>query len=447
MTLSPPKLLGLATDLYELTMAAGYHARGLNPRATSEYFVRRLPRQRSYLVLAGIEQALDYLTTLSFTADEIDYLRSLAVFSHVDQSFFDYLKRFRFTGDVRALPEGTLVFPNEPILSVNAPLIEAQIIETFILSTINFQTLVASKAARMVEAAAGREIIEFGGRRAHGMGAALLAARSAFIGGCSGTSNVEAGRSFDLPLYGTFAHSWVMAFEREVDAFNAYYEVFPENTTLLLDTYDTLAAAKLAAALPGTLGVRLDSGDLPSLARQVRAILDTAGMHHTRIMASGDLDEFKIAAMVEAGAPIDLFGVGTELATSRDAPALGGLYKLVEIESGHGMRPTMKLSDDKATYPSSKKLWRVLASDGRFVRDVVGLASEDLEGEQLLAPVLRNGERIDRPPSMISLQSYAREQVNRLAPEHKRLEAATSYWVHYSDSLEARRREVLAGLA
>jgi nicotinate phosphoribosyltransferase len=436
--------LSLATDLYELTMAAGYHAKGLNPRATFEYFVRRLPHQRSYLVLAGIEQALDYLTTLSFTPDEIDYLRSLPVFAHVDQSFFDYLKRFRFTGDVWAVPEGTLVFPNEPLLTVNAPLIEAQIVETFLLSTINFQTLVASKAARMVEVAAGREIIEFGGRRAHGMHAALFAARAAFVGGCAGTSNVEAGRAFGLPLYGTFAHSWVMAFEREAEAFHAYYDVFPENTTLLLDTYDTLAAARLAAALPGTLGVRLDSGDLPSLAKQVRSILDAAGMQHTRIMASGDLDEFKIAAMVKAGAPIDLFGVGTELATSRDAPALGGVYKLVEIDSENEMRPTMKLSDDKATYPCSKRLWRVSGSTGNFASDVVGLASENLEGEQLLLPALRSGERVDDPSPMISLQGHARGQLGRLAPECKRLEAAETYAVHYSDRLEARRREVLA---
>jgi nicotinate phosphoribosyltransferase len=324
---------------------------------------------------------------------------------------------------------------------VTAPLLEAQILETWLLSTINFQTLIASKAARIVDAANGRAIVEFGSRRAHGMEAALYAARGAFIGGCIGTSNVEAGMRFGLPVYGTAAHSWVMSFDREIDAFRAFHEIFPEHTTLLLDTYDTIAAAKLATEVgPSLRGVRLDSGDLCALSKQVRAILDQAGMQNTKIMASGDLDEFKITELLANSAPIDLFGVGTELSTSRDDPALGGVYKLVELNG----QPKMKLSQDKATYPYCKQVWRSYADDGTFLGDTIGIADErDVPGELLLYQVMRHGELIAPLPSLAETQTYARRQIQSLPEIYKSLTRPETYPVRYSTKLEAQRQELL----
>jgi nicotinate phosphoribosyltransferase len=440
------RMSGLATDLYELTMAAAYHANGRKERASFELFVRRLPAERSYLVLGGIEQALDYLSELSFSTEEIEYLRNLEVFADVGEEFFDYLGDFRFTGEVWAMPEGTVCFAGEPLLTVRAPLVEAQIVETFLLATINFQTLIATKAARIVEAAQGRGVIEFGARRCHGFGAALYAARAAFIGGCVGTSNLEAGRMFDLPVYGTSAHSFIMSFDREIDAFRAYNRVFPESTVLLLDTYDTIAAAHLATEFGEQLsGVRLDSGDLVELSKEVRAILDQAGMRHTKIMASGDLDEFKIAGMLGEGAPIDLFGVGTELSTSRDAPALGGVYKLVEVEYSDHIEPKMKLSRDKATYPYRKQVWRELDRNGNFQSDVITIADElRQEGEPLLVPVMREGRVIESLPNLREIQGYAKEQVSHLPEQYKRLKDAAVYPVRYSEELE-RKMKVVSG--
>ena len=436
---------GTATDLYQLTMAAGYHAhQSQNQRAevaSFELFARRLPAQRSYLVVAGLAQAVEYLQNLRFSEAEVSYLRSLSVFKHVAPEFFTYLRDFRFSGDVWAMPEGTIAFAGEPLLRVTAPLIEAQMVETWLLSTINFQTLIASKAARMVDAANGRAIVEFGARRAHGMEAALYAARSAFIGGCIGTSNVEAGMRFGMPIYGTAAHSWIMSFDREEDAFRAFHEVFPEHTTLLLDTYDTIAGAKLATKIgPSLRGVRLDSGDMGALSKQVRVILDEAGMQNTKIMASGDLDEFKITELLAQGAPIDLFGVGTELSTSRDAPALGGVYKLVELNG----QPKMKLSQDKATYPHRKQVWRSYADDGTFLGDTIGMTDEnDLPGELLLQPVMRNSKLIAPLPSLAETQKYARQQIQSLPTIYKSLTAPQAYPVRYSDTLERRRQELL----
>jgi nicotinate phosphoribosyltransferase len=319
---------GLTTDLYELAMAAAYFDNGINQRAVFDLFIRRLPERRSYLIAAGLEQALDYLSTLSFTADQIEYLREHSSFQNASAEFFDYLSRFRFTGDVWAMPEGTAVFAMEPLLRVNAPIIEAQIIETFLLSTINFQTMIASKASRIVRAAEGRSVIEFGTRRAHGTEAGLFAARAAYIGACVGTSNVEAGHLFGIPTFGTLAHSFIMSFDREDDAFRAFLKVFPKTATVLVDTYDTIRAVKRLARDfgPAIQAVRLDSGDLLELSKQVRQILDDAGMTGTKIFASGDLNEYKIADLISRGAQIDSFGVGTELATSYDAPDLSGVY-------------------------------------------------------------------------------------------------------------------------
>lgn len=437
-------IVGTATDLYQLTMAAGYHAHRRAETASFELFARRLPPRRSYLVIAGLAQAVEYLRNLRFSDEEIAYLQSLPVFKHVAADFFAYLRDFRFSGDVWAMPEGTVAFAGEPLLRVTAPLIEAQILETWLLSTINFQTLIASKAARMVDAAQGRAIIEFGARRAHGMEAALYAARAAFIGGCIGTSNVEAGMRFGLPVYGTAAHSWIMSFEREYDAFRAFHEIFPEHTTLLLDTYDTVAAAKLATEIgPSLRGVRLDSGDLGALSKQVRVILDQAGMQQTKIMASGDLDEFKITELLAKGAPIDLFGVGTELSTSRDEPALGGVYKMVELDG----QPKMKLSQDKATYPYCKQVWRSYAEDGTFLGDTIGLAAEsDLHGEPLLQLVMRNGELLAPLPALTDTQNYARQQIQNLPKVYKAIAAPQTYPVRYSEKLESYKQKLFREL-
>jgi nicotinate phosphoribosyltransferase len=381
---------------------------------------------------------------LRFSADEIEYLRGLRAFEHVPPGFFDYLRGLRFTGDVWAMPEGTVAFAGEPLLRVTAPLIEAQIVETYLLSTINFQTLIATKAARVVEAAQGRGIVEFGTRRAHGFSAGVYAARAAFIGGCVGTSNVEAGRMFDLPVYGTAAHSFTMAFDREIDAFRAYFKVFPESATLLLDTYDTISAARLATEFgPELRGVRLDSGDLVELSKRVRVILDEAGMRRTKVFASGDLNEFKIAELIAAGAPIDLFGVGTDLSTSRDAPALGGVYKLVEIEFDGRAAPKMKLSRDKATYPCRKQVWRATASDGSFAGDVIARADEtDLPGASLLAPVMRGGQIATTLSNLREAQEHARRQLASLPDPHKTLVEAQAYPVRYSDRLEHSRMKL-----
>ncbi len=447
-TLTAPRYGGLATDLYQLTMAAGYHANGRHERASFEMFVRRLPENRSFLLAAGLEQALGYLRHLSFNQDEIAYLRSLPVFAHVSREFFDYLSEFRFTGDVWAMPEGTVAFPGEPLLRVTAPLIEAQIVETFLLSTINFQTMIASKAARVVEAANGRGVIEFGARRAHGMGAGIYAARAAFIGGCIGTSNVEAGYLFGLPVYGTAGHSWTLAFEKEMDAFRAYHQVFPESTTLLLDTYDTLQAARLATEFGLQLrGVRLDSGDISALAKQVRAILDEAGMTETRILASNDLDEFKIADLLAAGAPVDLFGVGTELSTSRDAPALGGVYKLVEVEFPDRVEPKMKLSREKATYPYRKQVWRNRDAEGKFANDIIAMAAEtEQHGEPLLKAVMRAGQLLETPPTLREIQQHAKQQLAALPTQYKTIRDAKSYPVRFSDHLFEQRMQLMKQL-
>lgn len=446
-----PRDAGLATDLYQLTMAAGYWSAGRGDRATFELFARRLPPGRSYLVAAGLEQVLDYLTNLRFSKEGIAHLRSLPVFAGVGGGFFDQLGDLRFTGDVWAMPEGTPVFPGEPLLRVAGPLIEAQLVETFLLATINFQTLIASKAARVVRAARGRGIVEFGARRAHSMGAAYYGARAAFIGGCIGTSNVEAGRAFGIPVYGTSAHSFIMSFPTEREAFDACFRLFPESTTLLLDTYDTIAAAHLATAYgPQLRGVRLDSGDFGALSREVRAILDRAGMQETKIMASGDLDEQKIDSLISGGAPIDLFGVGTGIATSYDAPALGGVYKLVELEIDGRREGKMKLSRDKSTWPHPKQVWRAAADDDSLLGDLIAHAEEDYTAqgyEPLLEPVVRGGRLIEPRPDLRVSQTRARRELDRLPEIHQRLQNPAPYPVRYSERLETARTKLSAGFS
>ena len=397
---------GLTTDLYELAMAAAYFDNGrADQTAVFDLFVRRLPANRTYLIAAGLEQVLDYLATLRFSADQIDYLRKHPSFQNVSAGFFDYLARFRFTGDVWAMPEGTVAFAMEPLVRVTAPIIEAQIIETFLLSTINFQTMIAAKASRIVTAAQGRSVIEFGTRRAHGTEAGLLAARAAYIGGCIGTSNVEAGHLFGIPTFGTLAHSFIMSFDREDEAFQAFLKVFPTTATVLVDTYDTVEAVKRLARDFGQqiAAVRLDSGDLLELSKQVRQILDEAGMTGTKIFASSDLNENRIADLIAGGAPIDSFGVGTELATSYDSPALSGVYKLAAIERKGLVTGRIKLSHDKATYPGSKQVWRSTDKAGACLNDLIALADEEQPCAQdgsgscraLLGVVMKEGRVVE----------------------------------------------------
>ncbi len=401
-----PDELAFATDLYQLTMMAAYRARPESERATStfELFVRRLPEGRAFLVAAGLEQALAYLSELRFTGAQVDWLRTLPVFAHAHPEFFEWLRDFELTGSVDAVPEGTIVFPNEPLLRVRAPLAQAQLVETYLLATLNAQTLIASKAARVRLAAQGRTAIDFGARRAHGFGAATLATRASWIAGLDGTSNVLAAQKLGVPVLGTAAHAFIMSYEDERDAFAAYHRHYPDHCVLLIDTYDTLEGCRRAAAIgPSLKGVRLDSGDLGELSRACRAILDERGLTKTRIVASGDLNELKIAALLAEGAPIDSFGVGTELVTSRDQPALGGVYKLVERTEGDRRIPVMKLSEGKVTWPSAKQVHRVLDADGRLVRDVIELADAPAPQpppggrvEPLLQEVMRDG-RVTAP--------------------------------------------------
>lgn len=395
---------GLLTDLYELTMAAGYFAADRHRDVgTFEFTIRRLPRHRDFVLLAGLHRAVEYLLNLSFEPDEIRYLRSLENFSNAPAAFWDYLAAFRFSGDVFAVPEGTVLYAGQPVLNIRAPLIEGQIPETYLLSAITFETLIASKAARIMRAAAGRDVVEFGTRRAHTPEAGVLAARAAYIGGCTGTSNTLAGLQYGIPVLGTAAHSWVMTFETETEAFRQLQSLLADHTVQLIDTYDPVEGARTAARLGKPLwGVRLDSGDLPSLSRDIRRILDNAGMRDTKIMASGDLDETKIADLVRARAPIDSFGVGTELATSGDAPSMGTIYKLVEIERGGEIRYTAKNSPDKQTLPGAKQLFRYPD------HDLLALQHECAPGsEAMLRPVIIGGRLVEPLPTTEQIRHRA----------------------------------------
>jgi nicotinate phosphoribosyltransferase len=446
----------LLTDLYELTMAAGYFEHGVDCRATFELFVRQLPAERSYLVAAGLDSALGYLENLRFNEEDVRFLRAHPAFGTVSNAFFDWLGEFRFTSEVRAVPEGTLVFGGEPILQVTAPIAEAQIVETYLLSAINYETLVASKAARVVKAAAGREVWEFGTRRAQGPQAGVRAGRAAYVGGCAGTSNVLAGYLYGVPLAGTAAHSFTQAFPTERESFEALLETFPETAILLIDTYDPLAGAETAAQLaskPGRRlrGVRLDSSDLVEKSRRVREILDRHGLQDARILASGDLNEYKVEELVRQGAPIDVFGVGTELTTSRDVPALVVVYKLVEIEDDRGVEYKTKFSEKKAHWPGRKQVFRFSrpypkdapGSPPSFHHDVVARADESYpEGEPLLELVMRGGRRVGSRPSLEEIRTRALANLQRLPARYQVLHDGPRYPVLISPALERLLEEV-----
>lgn len=454
MLLSAP-FSGLLTDLYELTMAAGYIQNRFEARATFELFVRNLPSRRNYLVAAGLEQALDFLESVRFSSEDVSYLRALPFFRNVHPDFFDCLSRFQFTGDVWALPEGTIFFPGEPLLRVTAPIAEAQLVETGLLSILHFQTLIASKASRITTAAAGRPVVEFGSRRAHGMEAGVLAARAAFVGGCQGTSNTFAGRRFGVPVYGTQAHSWIMAHEDEAEAFSDFLDVFPEDSTLLVDTYDVHAAIEKIITLgrkPG--GVRLDSGDVLADSQWVRKRLDQAGWNGVKIFASGELDEERIENLLQRGARIDAFGVGTALSTSSDSPNIGVIYKLVEVDTGDTVRSAAKFSQEKITYPGRKQVFRFADKDGKLSGDVIGLDTESFPGGvPLLVPVMLAGKRLaaaklDPLARMKSAQSRHLADRARLPERILTLRAAEMpFPVRYSQRLEELRDQVREAVA
>ena len=414
-------------------MAAGYFEAGkLHERGIFELAIRRLPKHREYVLLAGLEQALEYLLRLRFTGPEIDYLRSLPQFARVSPAFFDRLREFRFTGDVWAAPEGAVIFAGEPVLRVRAPLMEAQIPETYLLSTITFQTLIATKAARMARRAGARGVVEFGTRRAHTPEAGVLGARAAYLGGCVGTSNTLAGFRFGLPVMGTCAHSWVMSFPTEMAAFEKLQALLGPHTVQLVDTYDSEQGTRRAAELGRPLwGIRLDSGDFLALSKASRAILDAAGLADAKIMVSGDLDEGRIGELVDAGAPIDAFGVGTELATSGDAPSMGAIYKLVEVEG----RGTAKWSHDKISLPGVKQLFRYPD------RDVLALDAElcPAGAEALLQPVVRAGELVGDLPAIGEIRERAADSLRRFADTPREVEHSAALTV-LRDRLKAEQK-------
>ncbi len=437
--------MALATDLYQLTMAAAYHVNELEHESTFELFVRSLPERRGYLVAAGLEQALHYLSELRFPAPLLKYLRQQPVFAGIPESFFERLAELRFTGSVMAMPEGTPFFANEPILRVTAPVIEAQLVETYLLTTINYQTLVASKASRICRAAEGRTVADYGTRRGHGPQAGLHAARAGYIGGVAATSNVLAGEMLGLPIVGTAAHSWTMAFDSERAAFAAYHKAFPEHTLLLVDTYETYEGTRRAIEIGDKLrGIRLDSGDLASLAKQSRKLLDEAGLTDALIVASGDLNEYKISALLSRGAPINVFGVGTEMITSKDAPALGGVYKLVSQSDGQGGElPRAKGSTGKQTYAGKKQVFR-RGSSGSYSGDLLALEDEQVSGEPLLVPVMEGGKLIEDLPPLAASRERCLAEVARLPDSVLKLDNPWPYDVEISSAVQALTEQAIA---
>ena len=424
-------------------MLQAYLDHGQTDTAVFEFFVRRLPARRGFLVAAGLEQALDFLENLQFSQEEIDWLRQNYQFT---DGFLDYLGSLRFTGDVDAMPEGTVFFADEPIIRVTAPLPEAQLVETRLINILHFQSVVASKAARMVLAAPGKQLVDFGLRRAHGAEAGLMAARASYLAGFAGTATVLARKDFGIPIFGTMAHSFIQAHADETAAFSAFARSRPDNLVLLIDTYDTEAAARKVVKLAPRLkeagitvhGVRLDSGDLIALSKNVRRILDDGGLQNVTIFASGGLDEDELVRMLDANAPIDGFGVGTSLTTSSDAPALDCAYKLQEYAG----IPRRKRSVGKATWPGRKQVWRSFGDDGRMTGDVLALQDDQRAGEPLLLPFMRHGRRLAAPPALADIRKRAAQGLAQLPEPLRRLSDGTTLPVTVAPGLIALAEEV-----
>jgi len=435
---------GLLTDLYELTMAAGYFQTRFDARATFELFIRNIPPQRNYLIAAGLEQALEYLENVNFSSEEAAYLEQHPTLSQIQPKFFDYLRKFRFTGDVWAVPEGTVVFPGEPLMRVVAPIIEAQLMETYLLATLSYETMIASKAARLVTAANARSVVDFSARRAHGAGASLLAARASVVGGCSGTSNALAGECYGIATYGTQAHSWIMAHEDEAEAFRHFLDTFPSGAVLLVDTYGVHNAVKKIIALRRKpAGIRLDSGDLVKDSRWARRELDRAGWNDVQIFASGDLDEYKIADLLAKGAAIDAFGVGTALGTPGDAPHLNLIYKLVEVERDGKVHEAAKFSHAKVTYPGRKQVFRYSTAAGEYHHDQIALEDEAANrGIPLLVEVMRAGRRLVPHEPVQRLRQRTIDSLAKLPKRYRQIERKATYPVHYSERLKKMLEKV-----
>jgi len=467
----------LLTDLYQLTMVGGYYLLGKkDQKANFDFFFRKIPENGGFCVAAGLERLVQYIQDIHLEPEEIEYLRSLNLFP---EEVIEYFRRLRFTGDLFAVPEGTIVFPQEPVIRVTAPLPEAQIIETALLNIMNFQTLVATKAARVVLSASGDPVVEFGVRRAQGPDGGLSAARAAFIGGAVATSNVLAGKIFGIPVRGTMAHSWVESFPSEIDSFRAFAKIYPRNCIFLVDTYDTLRSGipnairvgqELQDEGKGSLaGIRLDSGDLTFLSREARKMLDDSGCDRTRIMGSSDLDEVLIESIKKQGAEIDLWGIGTRLVTSYSCPALGGVYKLSAIFEDGGMRPKLKVSDDpdKTTNPGIKKVIRFYDEKNFMRGDLIVFEEENLSSsqpikafhpilphvtktypeqfrrEEILVPIFKDGKLVYSPPNLQEIQKKTRENLMNLRAEHKRLQNPHIYHVSLGEKLFVKKQELL----
>lgn len=472
--------LTLLTDLYELTMMQGYYEKGQNENVIFDVFFRQNPCNNGYSVCAGLDQVIDYIKNLHFTYDDVDYLRGLGIFK---EDFLHYLSGFHFSGDIYAIPEGTVVFPKEPLLKVVAPIMEAQLVETAILNIINHQSLIATKTSRIVFAANGDGIMEFGLRRAQGPDAGLYGARAAMIGGCVGTSNVLAGQMFDVPVMGTHAHSWIMSFPDEYTAFKTYAEMYPDNCTLLVDTYDTLKSGvpnairvfqefKDAGKPLIKYGIRLDSGDLAYLSKEARKMLNEAGFPEATICASNDLDEFLLHDLKMQGAAIDSWGVGTNLITSKDCPSFGGVYKLAAIQNEEGeFVPKIKISEntEKITNPGNKTIYRIYEkASGKIKADLICFADEVIDPKQdlllfdpmdtwkktklaggtytvreILLPIFKNGECLYKSPTLKEIAAYCREEKDTLWDETKRLFYPHRVYVDLSQKLYDVKQSLL----
>ncbi|HOW37132.1 MAG TPA: nicotinate phosphoribosyltransferase [Candidatus Pacearchaeota archaeon] len=425
----------MLTDLYELTMGEAYLQSNKNEKATFDMFIRKLPEDWGFFIANGIEDAIDYATNLKFQDEDIEYLRSQNLFT---EEYLNYLKNFKFTGEVYSVKEGTPVAPNTPLIRVSAPRIEAQMLETILLNTINFQTMISTKANRIVQAAGKAAVVDFGARRAQEQDAAVKGARAAYLAGAVATSNVMAGKEYGIPISGTHAHSFVMSFPTELQAFQAYVKRDSTNPTLLIDTYDTLQGARNAAIVGKQLekqgkrlgAVRLDSGDLATLSKQVRQILDQQGLDYVKIVASNDLNEYKIAELTEKQAPINGYGVGTELITSKPVSALPGVYKLIEDETG----PKIKLSAEKQTYPGIKQVYRI-EKDGKYQYDLLSLNNEQFSGKPLLEKVIKNGERLHPKRNLSEIRNYCLREVAKM-PEKSKQVHAEPYILKISNNLE-----------
>jgi nicotinate phosphoribosyltransferase len=433
----------LLADFYQLNMLQSYYEHGMTETAVFEMFVRRLPRDRGFLMAAGLEQAVDFLENVHFSGEELAWLKKSGRFS---AACLDRLAAFRFTGDIHAMPEGTVFFPDEPILRVTAPLPEAQLVETRLMNIVHFQTLIASKAARMVLAGAGKTLIDFGCRRAHGAEAALLAARASYIAGFDGTATTLAAPLFGIPIYGTLAHSFIEAQDDERAAFERFAQSRPEDLVLLLDTYDTEVAAEKVVAMKPWLeekgialrGVRLDSGDLAEHARRVRPILDAGGLEEVKIFASGGIDEHTLLEFTGQDAPIDGCGIGTSLTTAMDAPAFDCAYKLQEYDG----KPRRKRSEGKATWPGCKMVYRRAGDDGVMTGDILTVEGDVREGETLITPVMRQGRRLGELTGLEACREHAAGNLNRLPEALGRLEQDAAYPVEVSAALRGMTAEV-----